>query len=252
MKRKRKPGAGRRPAGPFAHNTAQLTIRMPADMRTSLQAAAQKKGWNITQELLWRLRRSFNKQWEEDRRSPAVRALCFLIAELAEQVGLFLPSDWHRDPFQFRAFRLGVAELLEALEPAGEMRSPYGPGDKAMLEKAPVEFKTLVANAMKELIDSHKTPEATGHHAAQMTLHSLFHPDPAVESVFRGLKHQDPYVQDIVERHLHGLYGFGNARKDIGIAEKLLPIFDIFNRADDRTRGEILRELGSGNNSDSK
>ena len=57
-------------------------------------------------------------------------------------------------------------------------------------------------------------------------------------------------MQDIVERHLHGLYGFGNARKDIGIADKLLPIFDIFNRADDRTRGEILRELGWETNPD--
>jgi hypothetical protein len=252
MKQKRAKGGGRKPRGPFAHNTAQLTIRMPADMRTSLEAAAEKRGWNITQELLWRLRRSLNKDWEDDRRFPAVRALCFLIAELAEQVGLALPSDWHRDPFQFRAFRLGVAELLEALEPAGAMRSPYGPIDQALLEKAPVEFKSFVAHAMKPRIDSHKTPEATGHYGAQMTLHSLFHPDPVAESVYRGSKHPDPYVQGIVERHLHGLYGFANARKDIGIADKLMPIFDVGYRADDRTRGEILREFGLENNSDSK
>jgi hypothetical protein len=226
MKQKRKPGAGRKPRGPFSQNSAVLTVRMPDDLRRQLKGAADKKGWSLTQELLWRLRSSYSRQHEEQQRPPATRALCFLVAKLAEQVGLFRPMDWHRDRFQFRAFRLGVAELLESLEPAGEMRSPYEPGDEAMLEKAlaeaSVEFKSVVASTMKRLIDSHKTPEATGHHAAEMTLHSLFHPDPAVESFYRRAKYQDPYVQDIVENYLHDLYGFANARRDIGIADKLI------------------------------
>ena len=84
--RKRKPGAGRKPAGPFKNNTAQLTIRMPDGLRDKLENSAKKKGRNLTQELLWRLEWSYRKQAEEEFKPPATRAICFLIGEIAEQI----------------------------------------------------------------------------------------------------------------------------------------------------------------------
>src|SRR5271156_2804429 len=62
MKRKRKSGAGRKPAGPFAHTAAQLTIRMPEDLRRQLEQSSTKKGWSLTQELLWHLDSSYKRQ----------------------------------------------------------------------------------------------------------------------------------------------------------------------------------------------
>src|SRR6516165_455129 len=55
MARKRAPGGGRKPKG-AAPMRSQLTIRMPDDLRTELEAAARKRGHNLTDELLWRLR----------------------------------------------------------------------------------------------------------------------------------------------------------------------------------------------------
>ena len=116
MKPKKKSTAGRKPAGPFAHNTAQLTIRMPDDLRDELELSANKKGWSLTQELLWRLRSSYQRQRQERRRPPATRAICFLIGEIAGYASAFNPAEWHRSPFAFKAFRLAVARLLGALE----------------------------------------------------------------------------------------------------------------------------------------
>ena len=45
--RKRAPGGGRKPSGPFAQNAAQLTIRMPTEMRGQLEAAAQRRGRSL-------------------------------------------------------------------------------------------------------------------------------------------------------------------------------------------------------------
>ena len=114
-------GAGRKPTGPFAHNTQSVTLRMPADMRAELEAAARKKGWAFSQEVLWRLRASLHKTVEDERR-PSVRAMAFLVAELIERTTMGLMLDgWHRNPFLFRAVRHGVAKLLEALEPPGKV-----------------------------------------------------------------------------------------------------------------------------------
>src|SRR3974390_1784966 len=117
--RRRATGAGRNPSAPFRHSAAQLTVRMPDDMRARLDAAARKKGWSLSQELLWRLRVSFEKENYRDQRDPATRALCFLIAETAQRVHFNVPLEWQRNPFLFKAFKLAVATLLDALQPPG-------------------------------------------------------------------------------------------------------------------------------------
>src|SRR6516165_10703067 len=131
-KRKRAPGAGRKPSGLFANNTAQLTIRMPDDMRAKLEADAKKRSWSLTQELLWRVQDSFNQE-RDKRRDSALRALNFVIAQIAERVsgGIYVPYDefrqellkeWRTDPFKFKAFKFAVVKLLDHLQPAGEIR----------------------------------------------------------------------------------------------------------------------------------
>jgi len=155
MARKRAPGGGRKPNPHTAR--AQLTIRMPDDMRAELEAAAKKRGWSLSEELLWRLRVSFAKERAENR-EPSMRALCFLIAELAEHIvgprvvrGKFETAlyDWRSDPFFYRAFKIAVGRLLDALEPPGPIKAYQVTANEAELEPS-----------MERYIASFKTPEA--------------------------------------------------------------------------------------------
>ena len=144
MKRKRAPGGGRKPSGPFAKNAAQLTIRMPADMRKQLERSAAYRrngaGWKLTQEMLYRLQRSFDRE-QDEKRDPAARALGYLLAEVISFVAstkrpfgelvtrdgdtkFFPNSNWRSDPFAFHAIRLAFNLILDALQPTGAMRPP--------------------------------------------------------------------------------------------------------------------------------
>ena len=59
-----------------------------------------------------------------------MRALCFLIAQLAGQVAGMTDEkgrplfDWRTDPFFFQAYKLAVAKMLDALQPSGEIVPP--------------------------------------------------------------------------------------------------------------------------------
>jgi hypothetical protein len=130
---KRAPGGGRKPRGEYSRLTSVLSLRMPADMREQLERAAIKrrpKKWSLSQELLHRLRLSFNRDRDEAR-DPAMRALYFLIGEVAKQVSWppfvvsagALPA-WRSNPFLFMAFKLAVSKLLDSLKPTGEIESP--------------------------------------------------------------------------------------------------------------------------------
>jgi hypothetical protein len=131
---------------------------MPDDLRTELEAAAKRRGKNLTDELCGRLLASFAREHEQ-KRDPATRALCFLISELGKTTH-FGARKWHRDPFLFRAFRLAVANLLEALEPAGKLKPPFGNADNATA-------------ADQWLVERYKDPETAARHAADITLYLL-------------------------------------------------------------------------------
>src|SRR5262245_49605985 len=130
MKRKRAPGGGRKAkAGP----TSSLTFRIPDDLRKQLEREAAAKAVNVSDRLLWHLRRSFNRQREEER-DPALQGLLVLIARLAEDVagGEYTANkearSWHRrewriDLFKFRAFKFAVKKLLDTLEEPPESSS---------------------------------------------------------------------------------------------------------------------------------
>src|SRR5262245_44631170 len=103
MARKRAPGGGRKPKGAVA--AGLVAVRMQDDLRAQLDAAAKKRGYTLTDEVLGRLRASFARE-REQRRDRAMRALGFLIATVADvaHLGGRLNKQWHRDPFMFQAF----------------------------------------------------------------------------------------------------------------------------------------------------
>jgi hypothetical protein len=134
MAKKRAPGGGRKPKGEFSQLAATLSIRMPADMRAKLGASAARrrngKGWVLTQEILYRLQHSFDRERDEQR-DPASRALCYLLAQVIATVAANVrPREWRSDPFAFRTMKLAFGQILDALEPKGEIRPPSRVEDK--------------------------------------------------------------------------------------------------------------------------
>jgi len=125
MAPKRAPGGGRKPKGPVAARS--VTVRMPEDVYSELEAAVRQHRnprRTITDELVARLRHSFGVERQE-RRDPGLQALVYLIAELAERAHFGIdPERWHRDPWTFGAFKVGVSKLLDVLEPGAGLRDP--------------------------------------------------------------------------------------------------------------------------------
>src|SRR5689334_11940719 len=110
-KRKRVPGAGRKPRGPYANRRAGLTMRISAELRAELDREARRKGWSVSQEVENRLRESLNvaQTWGP----PHTWALARLVSEIVKRVELSAGNKlrWHRDPFVHAA----AQEAIEAL-----------------------------------------------------------------------------------------------------------------------------------------
>jgi hypothetical protein len=222
MARKRAPGGGRKPKGPIAARS-QLTVRMPDDLRKSLEANVarrqkRKPNWNLTEEVLWRLYWSYRQQGEE-RRDPYMRAIGTLISGIAEEVHRrrSLSSEWHRDPFMFRAFKHGVVKLLDALDPPGEAKSPFN--IKGLRERPENKFNQALA-------DGYETPEAAGNMAAETVLRELYrrlplHPDWG--PLLRELDAEHPEFSGIGEAIAESMeeqfYSMSNIRRVLGIKE---------------------------------
>jgi Arc-like DNA binding domain len=185
---------------------SQLTVRMPDDLRAQLEAAARKRGRNLTDELLGRLGASFAREHEQ-KRDPATRALMFLISRAAKYIGYRRPN-WHRNPFCFHAFRLAVGQLLEALEPPGEIRPPFESGKD-------------VSFFVKHL----KTPEAFAEYAAELVIQRLEYPLPLEEfSMTQGAidssKMKNPIIAEIMDDRERENYGMYNVRRALQLGEK--------------------------------
>ena len=98
-----------------------------------------------------------------------MQALCFLIAETAQQTaGLNSSKDraleWRTSPFYFRAFKIAVGKLLDALEPKGKIEPP-------------VEMQFILSEDAEALeydfLKSFRDPEARGAYAARSIWASL-------------------------------------------------------------------------------
>jgi hypothetical protein len=220
-KRKRAKGGGRKPKGPFSELTSPLSIRMPTDLREELENAAQRSGKNVSQELLRRLSDTFSQD-RDKARDPEMRALCFLIAETAHQtVGIPIPDqlkskakralDWRNDPFFYRAFKIAVGKLLDALEPTGAIEAP-----KIKFNLTPTTRKSgeEFGGAVNDLVKSYETPEVRGQYAANYIWNSLqttsLSPDEREREVQRLVQISSPALW-------REFYGMADAARDLRI-----------------------------------
>lgn len=205
-KRRRSPGAGRKPKGVFSNLTSPLSIRMSADMRGELEAAAKANGTNISQELLRRLQYSFNRD-REKARDPAMQALCFLIAEVAQQTaGMTSSQKWRTNPFYFRAFKIAVGKLLDALEPKGEIEPPIDMQFKRAEEAGELE---------NDFLKSFSDPELRGTYAARSVWADLRNKPLYTREEDEAMKKRLRDRSEFAFKRL--VYGMPNAARDLQI-----------------------------------
>jgi len=205
---KRKPGGGKKPKGDFSQLTSPLSIRMPAEMRHQLEKAAKARGNSLSQELLRRLQGSFSRD-RDKARDPELRALCYLIAELATATTVYIDANarprfaWRSDRFFFRAFKLAIGHLFDSLEPAGEIKPP----DIDPVYEGRDETLNEIRAALKA---SFETPEARAMCAFLDVWADLQDQSPPADTISRAPENFKKLVEDRI-------YGFADARRDLKI-----------------------------------
>jgi hypothetical protein len=113
-KRKRAPGGGAKPRGPFKGKSATLTTRITPETRAELEHSAQKQGRSLSQEVEFRL-----KAFVGQTRKPAhIRSLAEAVSVLVTRIEQRTGRRWLNDPFTADAARQGITALLTRISPA--------------------------------------------------------------------------------------------------------------------------------------
>jgi hypothetical protein len=112
--KKRAPGGGRKPRGPFKGKSTTLTTRITPETRAAMERAAQKSGRSVSQEVERRLDESLRN--DRNRRSD-VRALAEAVAMIAEKVEIATGKNWLQDAFTGEALRLAIEVLVRHFAP---------------------------------------------------------------------------------------------------------------------------------------
>jgi hypothetical protein len=165
MVRKRAPGGGRKPAGPFRGKNANLTTRIKSETRGALEAAARKSGLSLSQEAERRLDESFRRDVGD--RPRHIAALAPLITLVAQRIESETGKDWHRDAFTREALRKGVDVLLSHFGAPGRATVPPKvvaaaaklPGPVSQTYKTAEGLGLLQAGVVIFTIESSDTPE---------------------------------------------------------------------------------------------
>ncbi len=175
------------------------------------KTTAKESGKSLGQELLRRLQDSFNRD-RDKARDPAMQALCFLIAETAQQTaGLNKATHrelyWRTNPFYFRAFKIAVGKLLDALEPKGDIEPPL---------EMQFNVTTEEAGALEnDFLKSFRDPESRGGYAARSIWASL-------RNVPLHTREEDKETKERLRvrsqaAYFRELYGMPNAARDLQI-----------------------------------
>ena len=226
MKKRRKPGGGRKPAGEFRNLTAVMSLRMPQDLRDQLERARKVSRRSLSQELIARAEASFELDRDKSR-DRALRAFCFLFSELVQAIcprdypDESIP-DWRFNPWLFQTFRLAVAKLLDRFQPSGEMKLP--------------EFWQIIRGApeidglppMKtEREQMTQSPEAMADYAVQRVLSDFADPQQVkrwYQEWKRPEEAPDPYVRRVLDYQIKEwgttYYGVADAQRDLAPREK--------------------------------
>jgi hypothetical protein len=166
---KRKAGPGRKPAGTIRSKVSNFSTRITAETRVALETEARATEQSVSQVAEQLLRLGIKTKRERER-PDALRAFCYLVAELAELICNFKEADgkpafdWRTTPFTFEAFRLAIQKLMDAIKPSGEIRSP-------------TEDEPTLANSLM-WAGPYNSPEARAEWATMILWHNLQSAEP--------------------------------------------------------------------------
>jgi hypothetical protein len=211
--------SGRKSKGEFSQLTSSLTIRIPEDMRDELESEAAARGRSVSQELLRRLKNSFDRDRDKER-DPALQGLLYMIGQLAERLGGeyyvpdrnpkvydWLQKRWRTDLFYFRAFKFAVVSLLDELE-----EPPDHPiARKLRRETIKRLTKTAGPELEEEFLKYDESPENTGLLACLDVLIKAERPLPLTDPVM-ATSRKYPRLFKMIEREFYGLQ---QARRDL-------------------------------------
>ena len=107
IKRKRRPGGGMKPRGPYAGNARMIVIRVQPSIREGLEKVVEKDGGSMSQHAQRALQRYV---WHRDR--PHVNRLTDAVAFVASQTEKRLGHSIMDNPRASAVFAKAVAQLV--------------------------------------------------------------------------------------------------------------------------------------------
>jgi len=201
---KRKAGPGRKPAGTIRSKVSNFSTRITAETRVALETEARATEQSVSQVAEQLLRLGIKTKRERER-PDALRAFCYLVAELAELICNFKEADgnpvfdWRTTPFTFEAFRLAIQKLMDAIKPSGEIRSP-------------TEDEPTLANSL--ISGPYDSPQARAEWATTILWYNL-------QSLEPGRLRQEmfsiPITADELTEFEREAYSMARARRDLQI-----------------------------------
>ena len=219
--RKRAPGGGRKPTGPFANKLSTLSTRITQETRDRLeQATARRRAeqgatpWSLSQEIELRLRESLKLPEELRKAEKAwgpehIKALAQLVSRLVRSVEGTVGADsfakeasdlsWHRNSYTNAAVARAIAVLLAHYKPADQAQTP---------PKIKRQTEWIEREAGKEHTELQQTPESVGLSCALGLLSQLS--NYTMPSFDRPAN----------EHHAEGYFIFPNIREILGEPKK--------------------------------
>jgi len=120
----------------------------------------------------------------------------------------------------FRAFKIGVAKLLDELEPKGEMVPPriheYADGVVKRLAGTPAEKRS--AKIAEDMIRTWKSPSSVASEAVRKTLSDLYDPIPPPEVEYRGELSRSMF-KPFHDQRERTWYGMSDVRRDLQLTK---------------------------------
>jgi hypothetical protein len=139
-RRKRAPGAGAKPKGPFKGKSATLTTRITPETRGELEHSAQERGRSLSQEVEFRLR-DFARQ---NQGPPHIRSLAQAAALLVAAIERRTGKRCVDDAFTAEAVRQATSAFLLRRLPISEGPPRIPPQLQAYASKVPSLREALV------------------------------------------------------------------------------------------------------------
>jgi len=169
MKRKRRPGAGRKPRGPFKGNTAKLTMRVDPGIRRAIEAGAKESGHSMTQVAQFHLQQSLARFYHP---RPDIVVLTEMIARVIQDVERTTRADWNESPYTTAAIRAAIDALVRHWGASGELKVPVAikelaakqPADYARQFQEPAEVGSWAAGRLITEIEVRALNEGEGPH----------------------------------------------------------------------------------------